>query len=480
VELLSLTHLDHEQHATLGVVRESGKSLLRIIDDILDFSKIEAGKLDLVPEPTSVREVVERVWRMYMGAASSKGLLLKRFYDARISPAVMADPVRLQQVLGNFVSNAIKFTPTGGASVSAELIERAEGRDVVQFTVSDSGIGLAEEQQARLFQPFMQANDNVAAEYGGTGLGLAISRRIAAMMGGTIRMESEPGHGTRLIFTVPLPIADGEAKVEAGPAASKPIAVRKPPSVEEAERQRTLVLVVDDHPVNRMVLLRQVNALGYAAETAEDGRDALGKWSTGRFAAVITDCNMPEMSGYELARSIRAREVASPHARTTIIACTANALGGEAEKCFAAGMDDYLAKPVVLDQLAEKLAHCLPLAHRVNGSRPIDLEVLSEISGGDPELNRELLARFQRYNAEDAENLREAARQKDLAQLVAYSHRIKGASKTIGATGLALVCEEIERSGHAQDMDSLMSHLRRFDTEVERLDEYIRTDPGND
>ncbi|MGE5097530.1 MAG: ATP-binding protein [Betaproteobacteria bacterium] len=477
LELLSLTRLDAEQRTALGVVRDSGKALLRIIDDILDLSKIEAGRLDLVPEVVSVRDVVDRVWSIYAGAASSKGLLLKRFFDSRISPAVLADPVRLQQVLGNLVSNALKFTEAGGASISAELVERAGGRDVVQFAVSDSGIGVSVEQQARLFEPFTQADGTVSSQYGGTGLGLAISRRLASLMGGELRMESERGRGTRMLFTVPLPVADGAkvaTRMRKAPAAAP---TRPPPSVAQAERERRLVLVVDDHPLNRTVMLRQVNAIGYAAQTAEDGVDALEKWSSGRFAAVITDCNMPRMSGYELSRRIREGEKQREGARTAIIACTANALGGEAEKCIAAGMDDYIAKPVTLEQLAEKMARWLPItaraSDRFDAPRPIDAHALDETAGGDAALGRELLAKFHQYNVEDARALREAARKRDMPRVVLYSHRIKGASRTIGATELASVCERIECSARAADPDAVTAHLTDFDAEVGRVDEYI-------
>jgi signal transduction histidine kinase/CheY-like chemotaxis protein len=363
LELLSLTRLDPEQRTTLEVVRESGKSLLRIIDDILDFSKIEAGKLHLQPEPARVAEVVERVRNVYAGNASSKGLLLTHQVDARISPKLVMDPLRTQQILSNFVSNAIKFTPSGEVSIRAELVERRDGIDVIRFTVEDTGIGISAADRERLFQPFEQAEAGTATRFGGTGLGLSICKRLATLMGGAIEMQSEPGVGTTLSLLVPLAVAPDDGKpAPAGAKAARPDSEdrREPPPVAEAARDGTLVLVVDDHPINRMVLLRQVNALGYAAETAENGVDALDKWSTGRFALLVTDCNMPEMNGYELARHIRDCEARNGHAHTPVIACTANALGGEAEKCFEAGMDEYLSKPIELAQLRKALGRWLP------------------------------------------------------------------------------------------------------------------------
>jgi signal transduction histidine kinase/CheY-like chemotaxis protein/HPt (histidine-containing phosphotransfer) domain-containing protein len=484
LELLALTRLDPEQRGMLSVVRESGRSLLRIIDDILDFSKVEAGKLDLLPEPTALREVVERVWTMYSGTASSKGLLLKRFFDQRISPLHVADPVRLQQILGNFVSNALKFTHAGGATISVHLVERKDARETVQFTVADSGIGLSADQQARLFTPFTQVHDRAAQRAGGTGLGLSIAQRLAALMGGTLAVESEIGRGTRMTFTVELGIADAPVLPESLPVdGAAAINMRQAPSVRDAERDGRLVLVVDDHPVNRMVLLKQVNALGYAGETAEDGCDASQKWSSGRFGAVITDCNMPEMSGYDLARLIRGREREAGGRRTVIIACTANALGGEADKCFEAGMDDYLAKPVGLAQLAAKLERWLPIdgkahesAPRASGSdaaAPLDEAIVAEIAGGDHELARDLLRRFLHHNAEDARRLREAFAQGDARLVVDCAHRIKGAARTIGADPLARACESVEREARAGELALAAEHLPALEAAVAALQQYI-------
>jgi len=487
LELLSLSHLDPEQRTSLSVVRESAHSLLRIIDDVLDFSKIEAGKLELRSEPTSVAELVERVSNTYSGAASSKGLLLTRGFDTRISPVVLADPVRLRQVLNNFVSNAIKFTHEGEVSLSARLVRREYGADVVQFTVDDTGIGLTREQQAKLFQPFVQASDDTAVRYGGTGLGLSICRRLAELMGGKIEMESQPGVGTRMHFTVSLPIATGmQLPAPAEPQEAPQPQARIAPTVDEAEREGSLILVVDDHPLNRLVLQRQVNALGYAVESAENGLDAMDKWSSGRFAAIITDCNMPEMSGYQLAREIRACEARHGHPRTAIIACTANALGGEAEKCLACGMDDYLSKPVLIAELARRLSRWVPVdrpepfdretpapANESMGS-PLDAAMLFDITGGDEETARDILARFHRYNAEDARNLRAAVNRDDAAQVALFCHRIKGSSRTIGANALAAACQVLENAALGRDRATMAQGLAQFEREIGRLEAFIR------
>ena len=478
LELLALTKLDNEQRATLGVVRESGRTLLRIIDDILDFSKIEAGKLEVRPEAASVRDLVDRVYNIFSGNASSKGLVLRRFVDGRISPSVWVDPVRLQQTLNNLVSNAIKFTAKGGVEIRADLLERRDGEDVVCFSVIDTGVGIPESELGRLFKPFSQLSLESSARAGGTGLGLAICRRLTHLMKGTIDLKSEVGVGTEVSIVLPLPISATPAPDATVPAADTLPIVRRAPSVEEAEREGTLVLVVDDHPINRVVLMKQINALGYAVEAAEDGLDGLESWNTARFALVITDCHMPEMSGYELARAIRDCEKRNGHERTPIIACTANVLGGEPEKCFAAGMDDFLSKPVVLAELAKKLAAWVPLPSKAavteSPAAAIDAEVVAEIAGGDAAVAREVLQRFWLYNTQDIANLKEAIASSDARAARDLLHRIKGSCRTVGAVSLARICDTLEHADAETFWADVMGTMPEFDREVERVHAQIQ------
>lgn len=483
LELLSMSDLDAQQRTTLGIVRSSGRSLLRIIDDILDFSKIEAGKLEVRLQVASIEAIVADVVGINSGNASSKALVLKSSVDDRISPAVLVDPLRVQQILNNLVSNAIKFTSKGHVAIVAELVDRKEGVDVVRLSVTDTGIGIPPEEQAVLFQPFAQASGGSAGTFGGTGLGLSIGQRLANLMGGSIEMASEVGKGTTMSLTLPLTVADPGLLLDRGKAERVEIGSdprRRAPSVEEAHGEGTLVLVVDDHPINRLVLMRQVTMLGYANETAEDGREALEKWKSGRFALVITDCNMPEMDGYELARAIRDIEHESGRERTLVIACTANALRGEAENCFAAGMDDYIAKPVEMSTLREKLDHWLPLPGRRMFSQTkeaapplLDASALHEITGGDADLEREVFRRFLAENIRDVADLHRAVETRDTLQVTHAAHRIKGASKTIGASALGEVCALIEADARSSDWASVIGNLDAFRREVARLNAYL-------
>ncbi|MDB5954357.1 MHYT domain-containing protein [Ramlibacter sp.] len=363
LEMLGFTQLDPAQRAKLRVARESGKSLLRIIDDILDFSKIEAGKLDIRPEPMRLVELVEEIRDAFAANASSKGLLLSSRIDPRISAALMVDGVRVRQILGNLVSNAIKFTHRGEVYLTADLMERAHGRDRVRFYVKDTGIGISADDQQKLFTPYTQADLGSSRRYGGTGLGLAISRRLAELMDGSIDLVSDLGSGTTMILDLTFGIAD-PAMLPPLPDAQPVFAPSLPPEPERAVQHApgtTLVLVVDDHATNRMLLVSQVNALGYAAESASNGAQALELWQTGRFSLVLTDCNMPVMNGYELARAIRTMESGSGPARCPILACTANAMNDEVAHCVEAGMDAYLVKPMDLATLMDELARWLPI-----------------------------------------------------------------------------------------------------------------------
>ncbi|MBL8522977.1 MAG: response regulator, partial [Betaproteobacteria bacterium] len=480
IELLSLGQLSREQRTTVEIVRDSGKSLLRIIDDILDFAKIEAGKLDVNPEVGSIEAIVRRVAGIYTGNASSKGLMMKTFADPGISPAVWIDAGRVQQVLNNLVSNAIKFTSRGEIDIRAELVSRAEGEDTVRFVVRDTGSGIAADAQQRLFEPFTQGERHTAQQFGGSGLGLSISRRLAEMMGGSLRIDSTVGYGTTAILTLPLPIADARDLGDINAISGTNLATlkqsvkasRAAPSVEEAVREHTLVLVVDDHPVNCLVMLHQVNAIGYAAETASNGAEGLKKWQSGRFALVITDCSMPIMDGYGLAQRIRAIEAREPgRRRTPIIACTANAMSGDAQKSFAAGMDDHLLKPVDLANLMKKLHHWLPINHA--SSLPVDRDVLATVSGGNSEIERKLVAMFRQLNDEDVATLKRNIAEGDTASVLHSAHRILGAGRMLGANGLVAVCERLEAAGRASDMAAVHAHMPDFHREVKRVYEFI-------
>ncbi|MBW8079550.1 MAG: response regulator, partial [Gallionella sp.] len=364
MELLSLSKLEHEQTELLGAAQRSGNSLLRIVNDILDWSKIEAGKLELSPQTASIKDMLQSVVQTYTQLANDKGVPLKLEIDSRLAAAHLFDPLRVSQILNNFTSNAIKFTPRGNVHIRAEWLGNLNGRDTVRFSVKDSGIGISKEQQSRLFEQYEQAGADTARMYGGTGLGLAICRKLAELMGGTLAVNSMPGKGSTFSITVDLPVAEQPASTgdQASGVGHDTQDGTDDVSPLVAPGKTIPVLVVDDHPINRMLLKQQLGLLGLHPDAAADGVEALALWQSKHYDLVITDCHMPQMDGYELTRTIRDIEKKSGARPIPIIAWTANVLAEEEQHCRAAGMDDILTKPTELADLRAKLLNWLDRA----------------------------------------------------------------------------------------------------------------------
>ena len=449
IELLSLTELTGEQRTSLEVVRESGRSLMRIIDDILDFSKIDAGKLELRPEAASLASIVGTACEVYSANAESKGLALRWSIDRNLGAAYLIDSMRLRQVLQNLVSNAIKFTSRGSVSVRADLHERRADADVVRLSVRDTGPGIEPGDRERLFKPFSQG---ATGSPGGTGLGLSICARLASLMGGRLEMESRVGEGTFMTVTLPLVRVPMHALQGA-----KPIPAEVPARTAPPQAFGGAILLVDDHPVNRMVMARQLRAIGYAPVVASSGEQALEALGTGTIRAVLTDCQMPGMDGYELTRRIRAKERETGAARIPIIACTANAMHDEAARCFEAGMDDYISKPISLDQLSGKLGRWIGAGPAMDA----------------PSVDPEILAEFWRYNTRDMRDLKSAVTRREAEAALRSAHRIKGAAAAIEIASLAAACGELERAARVPDWQRVDAALAAIESEASLLGERI-------
>ncbi|MGH8104832.1 MAG: ATP-binding protein [Arenimonas sp.] len=495
LEVLTHSNLDTEQRRTVHVIQQSAASLLQIIGDILDFSKVEAGRMELSPTPMSLQRLMQSTVANFTGSASSKGLVLTVRIDPNIKPAHLADGLRLRQILSNFLSNAIKFTDDGFVEAALELVETRNEQQKVVFRITDTGIGITPEQQAKLFQAFQQAEGSTTRKFGGTGLGLVISRRLAEMMGGQVTLESTPGAGTTMRLTVSFPIAD-EADIEDEAAITAPqsFTARALPTVDQALAERSLILLVDDHPTNRLVVSRQLALAGYLCETAEDGVQGLERWESGRYSLILSDIHMPVMDGYQMTRELRLLEQKQQKTRIPVVALTAAALKGESERCMAAGMDDYLMKPVSISQLVACLQkwmpHTKPIARAVTpGSSstpapiilpqanlpptPLDKKVLDELTGGDAKENRALLDDFLAATQNDTAAMQRAREQGDLAQLGREAHKIKGAAKLVGATELAHAAMELELATKSADWPQLLPLCADVHTCAERLRQFV-------
>jgi len=477
LELLGYTPLNSDQRETVQAAMDSGQSLLRIVNDILDWSKIEAGKLKLAPQPTSIAQLVSGVVNTYARVASAKSLILEQHIDARLSPAHLVDPLRLSQVLNNFVSNALKFTPKGQIEVSAELLGQQDGAEQVRFSVKDTGIGITKDVQKHLFQNYSQGSADTARMYGGTGLGLSICRSLADMMDGQINLESAPGMGSTFSITLTLPLSSmGVEQLSIAPVMMD-LTYMQSNLHEGAKADSPVILVVDDHPINRRLMAIQLGILGLRAETAENGKAALAVWQDGKFDLIITDCHMPQMDGYELTQTIRKLEAEESRPRTPIIAWTANALAGEEERCHAAGMDAVLVKPADLARLKATLSKCLiitntpkpPVAvkHEQSGRAeavPFDIEILNQLSEDAVE-KAEILQDFMAQTLSDLADLKAVLEMQDIPASVRIAHRMKGASRMVGANELAAACMAVENSaqqGKLEGADAVTAALERL------------------
>ena len=457
LDVLERQGLNTAQRRTVSTIRDSSKALLHIIDEVLDFSKIEAGRLDLETTPFLLSNLVDAVVDTFRPQALAKRLSLDAEIDAGSHDALIGDPTRVRQILVNLLSNAIKFTDRGGVLVRVTTIPLGNGHTRAILAITDSGIGLGEDQLARLFQPFVQADNSTTRQFGGTGLGLSIVRRLARAMGGDVTAASAPGAGSTFSVTLIL-----QAAPASSPLKTLPKSAPKTSRTITAQRgEGPRVLVVDDHPVNRDVLVLQLELLGIAADTAENGVDALEAWAThGHYAAVLADIHMPHMDGHELARRLRATEADRGAARTPIVAVTANAMKGEDERCFASGMDACLVKPVNIERLRSTLERWLSIEAENVGNGPMDSRqsppainraVLAEWLGDDQATIASLLDKF-RETAIDAEReIAAASRTGDLAKLAAAAHKLRGAAQAVGATGLGEAAAALEQASKVGD-----------------------------
>ena len=340
--LLESKNLDERERECVDIIRRSGETLLAIIDDVLDFSKIEAGSLTLESADFDPARATLDAIQMVERSALAKSLTVSAHLDPALPAMVSGDVMRLRQVLLNLLSNAIKFTAQGEVLVRAELRSLAPSGCELYFSVTDSGIGINEEQQSRLFQPFSQAEASTARMFGGTGLGLAICKRLAGLMGGSIGVESRPGSGSRFWFTI---------RVGASLAApSRPAALSgaAPGSIASFH-----LLLVEDNPINQKVALLMLHKLGYRVDVANNGFEALKAVASTRYDLILMDCVMPEMDGFEATR--RLRNAGGRASEVPIVAMTANAFADDRKACLAAGMNDFLSKPVRQTELAAKL-----------------------------------------------------------------------------------------------------------------------------
>ena len=619
-ELLLDTLLDDTQRRYAEGIHNAGKVLLSLINDVLDLSKLEAGKVELEQVVFDPARLLDEVAQGFAQTAADKGLELSAESDPGLPPAVVGDPARLRQVLNNLTSNAVKFTSQGCVRLSAAPESPAQRDDTplipIRFQVTDTGIGISEQDSKRVFEPFGQADASTTRRFGGTGLGMAISRHLVEAMGGRIELASEPGAGSTFWCVIPLertdqrvapdapapdfdglrvlivddtptnrtvligqlgswgmrpdaladasealqalrdaadrgtpydlaildqnmPVVDGvdlarmitgnphlgkphlilltsgcapdrDTLRAAGIAATltKPVhrsqlydclagvlaptpgaeqqrAEESPTTAEPAARSGH-ILLVEDNEINQTVAFGFLTRLGYSVGIAANGRQALSMASSTPYDAILMDCQMPIMDGYATTIELRRREGASR--RTPVIAMTASALVDDRARCIAAGMDDYIAKPVDSGVLADVLARWIPadgqptlsVAPTIPHVQPVFqiAERLAELRGPDPEQNNEVLARIAAmFNAQARDaitTLGTAIAARDAETVQAVAHRLKGAAGNLGATAMANLCQELETLARDRRLDHGPDLLNRLGTEYDLVREALQ------
>ncbi|MEO5327762.1 MAG: PAS domain S-box protein [Magnetococcus sp. THC-1_WYH] len=487
VELLLDGPLNQQQYHYAQTVYRSGESLLSLLNDILDFSRIEASQVILEHTSFDLRELLAEVADVFSPLAHSKSLPLSiRWTPESMWTTVLGDPVRLRQIMINLAGNAVKFTHNGGVSLHIMCLSESPAGNLFRFEVVDTGIGIDGEAQKRLFQPFVQADSTTTRRYGGSGLGLSIVRKLVELMGGRVGLESVPGQGSTFWFEVTLELDQTEL---AG-------AARKDQGKREISKTHfqnhnfsgLRILVAEDFEVNRDVIMGMLGRLGCHAHWAEHGRKAVEMAAAFPYDLILMDMHMPEMDGFTATAHIRQQEGLEPdHPHIPIIAITADAMSGDREKCLAAGLDDYIAKPFrsrdlirILNLWGTKVSQARsqqspPVVIPEGSSQPVAV-ALEKDAALLPIVDPEELSRLQSEVGDEIgliiktflhvlpERIRDIlASSEDPVTLANNAHRLKGGARTLGALRLADLCQRLEKMAKTGNIDAvapLMDELR--------------------
>ncbi len=442
--LTLLSELNPEQKENLSIIKMSGDSLLNIINDILDFSKIEAGKMSIEATSFDLRELLSKNLGLHSVFAEEKGLQLEYDIDDEIPRLLIGDPYRIQQVLINLISNALKFTENGKIRVSAAIHEKQDVDLWLQISVSDTGIGIASEQMNKLFKSFTQLDSSITRNYGGTGLGLYISKQLVNMMGGEIWAESIPGQGSTFNFTVKL----GIAYERRGTNLNKTLN-------SEGSLPKTMkplyILLVEDDKTNQLVIANLLKTRGHMVETVNNGREALQIWEERNLDLILMDIMMPEMDGLEATRQIR-REEAKTGKHIRIIAVTAHPAFCDREKVLAAGMDDYVAKPLQMDKLLQVVEKTQePTAEH------ICKDYLPPQNPGQDD--DDFAVKLEEY----LRPLRSALNSLNMSNLESYAHKIKELAYTRDEIAIKNLAFKVELLARKADIAQLCDYVQKLE-----------------
>ncbi len=455
-DLLAKTSLTPEQDNFVQIFRRSGDNLLNLINDILDLSKVEASQLDLEQTGFALGDHLDKVMEMVAGRAQEKGLTLTCEIAPGVSNDLLGDPTRLRQVLLNLLGNAIKFTETGTVSLTVHPDPDLAVPTALRFRVTDTGIGVAGNKLARIFERFTQADSSTTRRFGGSGLGLTISKRLVELMGGRISVTSIVGKGSVFTFSVPFEVCAASARAISAPVGAGP-AVALP---------RLRILMAEDSPDNRTITLAYLEETPYRIDVAETGKAAFEMFRTGDYDLILMDRQMPVMDGLSATRAIRAWEKANDLTPTPIIALTASALKGDRETCLAAGCTAYLTKPIKQEALLQAIVDFSALAQAVLARR-VKAEAVSQPPG--PRVAARVPAYLEscRQNVVD---IRDALDRADFSTATVLGHNLRGSGGAFGfqhitdiGAGLELAAEDSDikaSRGWATELDRYLDDLK--------------------
>ena len=473
-ELLLDMELGDEQRDTANIVAQSAKSLLGVINEVLDFSKIEAGKLDLENVPFDVRAVLRGVEDTFAFQVREKGLDYRTEVADAVPEAVEGDAGRLRQILINLVGNAIKFTERGSVAVRATLTDAGPEEVGLRFEVADTGTGIPADKQSRLFDAFTQADAATARNYGGTGLGLTISRQLAEAMGGGMGLESTEGLGSTFWFTARLGRASAE-RLRTWEAAEGRTGQKAAPAARPGGDLR--ILLVEDNKVNQKVAQGMLNKLGYRAECADAGAEALKLLAEGDYDLVFMDVQMPGMGGLEVTERLRAGDAGERNRNVAIIAMTAHATRQDRRACLDAGMNDYVAKPISSQRIEEAMTRVLvprpALAGGGDGVEGFRMDKLVERMGGDVGLAADILDTFLSDTASRLKAVKGAALNYDFEFVQQEARTIEGGALNVHAEIVANLSRELLQAAVAKQQEYAVSVIGEIEGELEQIKQAV-------
>lgn len=472
--LLLDSDLTQEQHHYAAMLKTSADSLLEIVNDILDFSKIEAGKRELEAIDFDLHQVIENTVNFFTILARKKDLHISFEIEENVPAKLHGDSNQLRQVLNNLISNAVKFTETGEITVRISNQKEIFEQVLLRFTVSDTGIGIDEAAQEKLFQPFVQADVSTTRKFGGTGLGLAICKQIVELMQGEIGVKSEPNKGSHFWFTATFQVQSPKPKVQIPDTGFQ---------IPDSGFQSLKILIAEDNPVNRELTQKMLEQIGFSTEIADNGLEAVKAAAETNYDLILMDCQMPEMDGFEATAAIR-QQTSKEHC-PKIIALTANAATGERERCLDAGMDDYLCKPITKEDLretiekhfhAEILKKTLDLKQKLVQHRLtkiIDAETLNHFleieSNGEENFAVEMLEIFCNHTEKKLLELQKDLQSRDAKAIQQIAHNLAGSSASIGIAVLSSLFENLESAVETNNWNRAENHLASISQKFENI-----------